>query len=117
MSRNASNLAQRGIDQREVHDDDRTGQLLTILQDQDCREIMAETKERTLTANEISEHCDIALSTTYRKLNQLVDAGIVEERIRLSLQNRQTREYSLRIETFNLNVTDEDGMLLTLRPD
>lgn len=117
MSRNVSNLVQVGADQREIDDEERTDRLLSMLQDQECRDIMAETKADTLTTNEISEHCDIALSTTYRKLDRLVDAGILEERIRLSLQNQQTREYSLRVSEFELDVTSESGLLLTLKED
>jgi len=85
-----------------------------MLQDQECREIMRKTKTQTLTASEISEQCDIPLSTTYRKLDQLVDASILEERIRLSSQKQQRREFSLQISSFEVNVTEEDGLLMTL---
>ena len=117
MSRNASDLVQLEADQREIHDEERTDRLLNLLHDQECRDIMCKTKEQTLTAEELSEHCEIALSTTYRKLDQLVDAGIVEEQIRLSIQNQQTREYSLRVSEFNVDVTDDDGLRLTLAED
>ena len=75
---------------------------------------MRKTKTQTLTASEISEQCDIPLSTTYRKLDQLVDASILEERIRLSSQKQQRREFSLQISSFEVNVTEEDGLLMTL---
>lgn len=49
------------------------------LEDQLCREIITELDE-PMTVAELSETCDIPLSTTYRKVDRLEEASLVTER-------------------------------------
>lgn len=49
------------------------------LDDGTCREIIAELDEPQ-TVTEIAEHCDIPLSTTYRKIERLDEASLVTQR-------------------------------------
>jgi hypothetical protein len=59
-------------------DEPDTQTVLDALDDQDCRTILA-TLDEPLTAQEVSAACDVPLSTTYRKLELLSDATLVEE--------------------------------------
>jgi DNA-binding transcriptional ArsR family regulator len=52
------------------------------LGDADCRTIAARLDE-PLTASEVSEQCDVPLSTTYRKLDRLTEVGLVAEGTRI----------------------------------
>ena len=52
--------------------------LLDALDDADARAIIKAIEE-SATANEVSERCDIPLSTTYRKLDVLTEAGLLVE--------------------------------------
>jgi DNA-binding transcriptional ArsR family regulator len=52
--------------------------VLAALDDGACREIIA-VLEEPLTVHEIAEETDRPLSTTYRKLDALTEAGLVEE--------------------------------------
>ena len=61
-----------------------TSTLLAALEDEDCRAILEETDPEALSASELSEACDLPLSTTYRKVDKLTEAGLLEEQIRLS---------------------------------
>lgn len=67
--------------------------LLDAFDDAYCRAILDATSERALSAKEISEACELPLSTTYRKLEQLTDAGLLAERTRLSRTGKHTSEY------------------------
>jgi DNA-binding transcriptional ArsR family regulator len=49
------------------------------LSDPDCREIAAELDDPA-TAKEVADRCDLPQTSTYRKLERLSDAGLVEER-------------------------------------
>lgn len=49
------------------------------LEDQLCREIITELDE-PMTVAELSETCDVPLSTTYRKVDRLEEASLVTER-------------------------------------
>lgn len=88
--------------------------LLGALEDEDCREILRATSTRSLSASELSESCDLPLSTTYRKIDRLTEAGLLEEDIRLSTSGKHTSEYSLRIETVQLTLGGEDGVELEI---
>ncbi len=68
-------------------------QLLDALDDADCRAILGATREEALTANEISEVRDLPLSTTYRKLRLLTEAGLLEERTRIRQSGKHASEY------------------------
>lgn len=52
--------------------------VLEAVEDPDCRAILR-TLEAPMTAKELSERCDIPLSTTYRKLTRLTEATLLEE--------------------------------------
>lgn len=52
--------------------------VLSALDDADCRDIIS-CLEAPMTANELSDVCDVPLSTMYRKLDRLSDATLLEE--------------------------------------
>lgn len=69
-------------------------QLLDALDDADCRAILDATREQALTAKEVSEAHDLPLSTTYRKLDLLTEAGLLEERTRIRQSGKHASEYA-----------------------
>jgi DNA-binding transcriptional ArsR family regulator len=88
------------------------GVLLAALEDEDCRSILAVTDADALSASELSDACDLPLSTTYRKIDKLTDAGLLEEQIRISTGGKHTSEYSLRIKNIHLSLGADDGVEL-----
>ncbi|WP_431358759.1 helix-turn-helix domain-containing protein [Halovenus amylolytica] len=89
-------------------------QLLGTLEDPDCRAIIEATSEEAYSASELSDRCDLPLSTAYRKLDALTEVGLLKERIRLSNTGQHTSEYTLQIEHISLTVDDDAGISLTL---
>lgn len=71
--------------------------LLDALEDGDCRTIL-EAADDFLSANELSERCDIPLSTTYRKVEALTEAGLLEEGTRVCRSGKHTSEYRRRVD-------------------
>ena len=94
--------------------DDRIDQLMSALNDKKSRRILSETTQEALSAGEISDRCDIPLSTVYRKLEQLVDAGMLVERVRLSSHPDYTREYLLDVTALTVDIGDESGVSLVV---
>jgi len=88
--------------------------LLGALEDEDCRAILNATGEEALSASELSEGCDLPLSTTYRKVDMLTDAGLLEERIRLCSSGKHTSEYALCVEDIHLSINGENGLELEI---
>jgi DNA-binding transcriptional ArsR family regulator len=80
-------------DVRTAIDEDADEALLDAFDDAYCRAILDATSERALSAKEISEACELPLSTTYRKLKQLTDADLLDERTRICRTGKHASEY------------------------
>ena len=70
-----------------------TEEVLATLDDADCRDVLAATSDEALSASEVSKACDPSLSTTYRKLDRLTDAGLLEARARVRRSGGHANEY------------------------
>lgn len=79
---------------------------LDALDDPDCRTIIAHV-ETPMTASEISEACDIPLSTTYRKLDLLTRASMLIERTELRDDGHHATQYWPAFESIRIAL-DED---------
>lgn len=88
----------------EVPDDE----LLETLVDSTARTILAALGSAK-TAREVCEEKDLPSSTVYRKLDRLVEAGLVEESTRVSLDGKHASEYERRFEDVMLHVTEDEG--------
>ncbi|AUX08952.1 ArsR family transcriptional regulator [Halalkaliarchaeum desulfuricum] len=98
-------------------DDDVIQRVLEPLDDPDCLEILDAIDEEPLSAREIAETCDLPLSTSYRKLELLVDAGIVAQGVRLSSSGSHTSEYERLVDDVKLSVTPDGFTLRISRRD
>ncbi|MFB6110196.1 MAG: helix-turn-helix domain-containing protein [Halodesulfurarchaeum sp.] len=67
------------------------------LEDNDCRRII-EHLDEPRTAKELSEDCDLPLSTTYRKLDILTDASLLSERTVIQSDGHHTTQYDIAFE-------------------
>lgn len=108
----ASRTHRRQDTETYIVDKERIDTLLDALEDQDCRTILEAASGQALSAAELSEACDLPLSTTYRKVDQLADAGLLEEQVRLSRSGKHTNEYILGVENVQFSVDPDDGIAL-----
>lgn len=69
-------------------------ELLDVLDDADCRAILDATSDTALSANEVSETCELPLSTAYRKLDLLTNTELLDERTRIRRSGKHASEYS-----------------------
>ncbi len=67
--------------------------LLDLLSDDACRSILAATTDAARSAREVASACDLPLSTTYRKLERLVDAGLLVEHTRVRPVGKHPSEF------------------------
>ncbi|AFK18194.1 ArsR family transcriptional regulator [Haloferax mediterranei ATCC 33500] len=79
--------------------------LFDVLDDADSRCILDATDGVALSASEIAETCDLPLSTTYRKLDQLADADLLSKGLRISRSGKHTAEYERAIDDITVSVT------------
>lgn len=87
--------------------------LLAALADEDCRTLLQAVDGEALSASELSEACDLPLSTTYRKVDTLTEAGLFEEQLRLSRSGKHTSEYVRCIDGIELSLSG-DGIDIEL---
>jgi DNA-binding transcriptional ArsR family regulator len=85
-----------------------------VLADPDCRAIIEATSDEALSASELTDCCDIALSTAYRKIDLLVEAGLLDERSRVTTRGRHEREFRCRVTEIRIDLSAQDGPELTL---
>jgi DNA-binding transcriptional ArsR family regulator len=103
-------------DERYVGDEETIDELMDAIDDPDCRAILEATVTKARSASELSEACDLPLSTTYRKVDKLTDVGLLEEGLRLCSSGKHTNEYGLAVESIQLTVDPNDGLELEIMP-
>lgn len=92
-----------------------TETVIGLLDDDDTRCILTALEEPR-TAQEIMAACDIPRSTAYRKLDELADAGLVEQRIRPSVAGNHASEYARSFDGVHIHITEENAFEVALAP-
>lgn len=104
----------------------RTDAVLEALGDDSSRSILVATSRRPMTAKELTERCHVSPTTVYRRINALVDRGLLEKRVSLDAGPNQNTVYEptfsradvrltpdgVRVETFD--DADEEALLAGL---
>lgn len=80
--------------------------VIAALEDDVCRDVLEVTAGDALTATELSERCDVPLSTLYRKLELLSEAALVEETLRLRRDGRHATEYRQSFDDVTISIRE-----------
>lgn len=96
----------------EIENDAAVQSYFEALEDADCRAILNATTDVSLSASEISEHLDIPLSSTYRKLELLTDAGLLAESVRLRQSGKHTNEFTRDVGDVTVAIEADRGVVL-----
>ena len=94
---------------RDAFADDETPDVQSVLKaldDPDCRKIIRVLSE-PMTAEEISTATDIPMSTTYRKLELLTDASLLEEGVALRKDGQHASQYIVAFDEVSISLTEE----------
>lgn len=84
--------------------------VLTALADADCRAILVAVAIQPRSVPEIVEACEIPTATAYRKVESLVDAGLIEERVTIRPEGKNVNTYALRVESITITIEGSDGI-------
>ncbi|WP_126662739.1 ArsR/SmtB family transcription factor [Haloterrigena salifodinae] len=93
------------------------GAVLGALDDDACRAILEATSEESLTATELSEQCDIPMSTAYRKVEKLTEAELVEERVRINTSGKHATEYRKSFDDVHVSIDDGEVAIELTKPE
>lgn len=83
--------------------------VLDALADDAAQAIVSELEE-PMTASELSDACDIPLSTTYRKLELLTDAALLSESTEIRRDGQHTTRYALAFEEIRVRLTENRAL-------
>lgn len=90
-------------------DDCLSDDVLSTLGDEPTRRII-ETLSEPMTANELSEACDIPLSTMYRKLDTLSEASLITESTQIQQGGQHTTRYELDFTEISILLSDDHAL-------
>ncbi|WP_418281725.1 helix-turn-helix domain-containing protein [Halorubrum sp. DTA98] len=85
-------------------------EVLNALADDAAQRFIAALSEPK-TASELSEECDVPLSTTYRKLEKLTDASLLEESTEIRRDGQHTTRYAVAFDEVTVTVNENDRSL------
>jgi predicted transcriptional regulator len=91
---------------RSDEEPDELQSVLDALDDADARMIIRGLEE-PMTASEISESCEIPLSTTYRKLDLLTDASLLTEGTAIRADGHHATTYEVSFDAVRVLLTED----------
>ncbi|MEF8776171.1 MAG: helix-turn-helix domain-containing protein [Haloarculaceae archaeon] len=80
-------------------------EILDALDDPDCRAIVT-VLDHPMTADQISDAAGVPLSTTYRKLDLLTAASLLEEGVEIRPDGQHASRYSVAFEQVVIGLTE-----------
>lgn len=83
-----------------------TAELLDVLGDEHSRAILAAASEAPVSSKELTSRCDASPSTVYRRINHLLDLGLLDERVAFDGESKQTKVYEASFEHFDVSFDD-----------
>jgi DNA-binding Lrp family transcriptional regulator len=93
-------------------------EMFATLDDEYARDILVATKTERLSAKELSKECDISRPTVSRRVNTLVEQGLLEEYTHVDPAGRHYREYEARLERIEVLLqTQGFDVQIDHRPD
>jgi len=102
--------ATRGISVKKsmsVTDEADADEIFALLDDQYAQLILQQTRNNAMSAREISETCDISISTVYRRTERLIECGLLaEQRVAQSDGNHYSL-YEARLDELTVRLTDK----------
>ncbi|SDR14063.1 ArsR/SmtB family transcription factor [Natronobacterium texcoconense] len=87
-------------------DDCDPADVFALLDDEYARSILAATSQRTMTATELSDQCEMSLSTVYRRTDSLEECGLLEASTEIDPEGNHTTVYSARLQRLTIELED-----------
>lgn len=79
--------------------------VFAALDDEQSMEIINMLQNRSLTAKELNEEVSVPMSSLYRKLDVLVNAGLLETNIEIRPAGKNANKYSVAMESITIDLT------------
>ncbi|WP_302081299.1 winged helix-turn-helix domain-containing protein [Salinibaculum rarum] len=86
--------------------DDHADDLLELLGQQRVRQILAATSRDPKSAKELGEECDVALSTIYRRVEEMIESDLLVERTRIESDGSHHSVYEANVDHLDIDIDD-----------
>lgn len=86
--------------------DDSDDELLELLGQERIRQVLAATSREPMSAKELSDECDVALSTIYRRAEEMVDHDLLVERTQVEPDGSHHSVFAANIEHLDVDIDD-----------
>jgi len=107
-ARRHNDLYTRSMTDPTVSGDPDLATVIGLLDDDHVRSILAAASARPLSANQLSDRCDVSVSSIYRRVDRLVEADLLAEWTRPRADGHHETVYVSRLDRFELSVDDGD---------
>lgn len=94
-------------------DETDTDEILALLDDQYAQAVLQQTRNEAMSAKELSEACEISISTVYRRADRLVECGLLAERRIAQPDGNHYSMYEARLDELTVRLTD-GGLEITI---
>lgn len=93
-------------------------EIFATLDDEYARDILVATKTDRLSASELSTECDMSRPTVSRRVNRLLEQGLLEEYTHVDPGGRHYSEYEARLDGVDVRLLGEGfSVQIDVRPD
>jgi predicted transcriptional regulator len=89
-----------------VSTENRSDELLELLGQERVRQILAVTSREPKSAKELSEECDVALSTIYRRVEEMVASDLLVERTEIESDGSHHSVYEANVDHLDVDIDD-----------
>jgi predicted transcriptional regulator len=93
-----------------VSGEDRSDEFLELLGEERVRRILAATSREPMSAKALSDECDVALSTIYRRVEDMEAHGLLVEGTRIESDGSHHSVYEANVD--HLDVEIDDGSII-----
>ena len=86
--------------------DDTDDELLELLGQERVRQVLAATSREPMSVKELSDECDVALSTIYRRVEEMVDYDLLVERTQIEPDGSHHSVFAANIDHLDVDIDD-----------
>lgn len=86
--------------------DDGSDEVLELLGEERVRQVLTATSREAMSAKELSEECDVALSTIYRRVEEMTDHDLLVERTQIEADGSHHSVYEANVDHLDIDIDD-----------
>lgn len=91
-----------------VETEARNDRILDVVSDDVVKSILTVTDRQAMSAQTLEAHCDASLATVYRRIEELLELGLLRERTELRADGNHYKMFESNLEHLSVRLDDGD---------